>query len=626
MDTQSAIKPQLGKTSYSKKRRSIVGDIHLPFDKEREGEALEEAIRKQVEYYLSRDNLANDAYLGRQMNSEMFVAISTIAGFKALKNLTTDVELIVKSISKSTSVVLDDAKQMIRPAFKLQRNIVILRDIPSDTAHEEIRKIFTTAEAAITNIRSDIGNTWFITFDTEENALSAHDAIQNAVFNEKPIKARIKSETLLRNNYVAPPVVAPIVAPHLNGVAPSNITNNNTSNNNRTPYYTMPAKTWSRPVGGYPYGGWDQGTQANGEIRQYDPSKGSGEHRKPYRSKDGSTPSTNTTSNSSSTSEPSTQSQPQATLNNATTATTTPSTTTANVPQQLTNNFSTDRPRKPHTSSNKPASLALNGRAPYTPAANSTGAAPTSPTGADARSKPATLPGAVGANKPRTTKPAKKQSSSDEKEPRESAKEAKIKANQTPPGPQHFPPLVKGEDGEKKKESTWGPASTSSPVVAAAATPVPAPVAQPTATTAAPSTVTGASTSSPASTSPTTKPANSKKSGANSPATAGTPASSKKSPKVEGAKADKKRTTDDAAKKPASSSVESSPVTTPTLNGISAPATTTPTEKKQPTYADIIQGAKPIVTATPAAVTPVTPTPSTETVTATTSTPVTSSQ
>lgn len=49
-----------------------------------EGEQLqlEDAVMKQIEYYFSRQNLATDAYLVSQMDSEMWVPISTIAGFK----------------------------------------------------------------------------------------------------------------------------------------------------------------------------------------------------------------------------------------------------------------------------------------------------------------------------------------------------------------------------------------------------------------------------------------------------------------------------------------------------------------------------------------------------------------
>lgn len=47
-----------------------------------EGEQLEEAVIKQIDYYLSRQNLSTDAYLVSQMDSDMWVPLSVIAGFK----------------------------------------------------------------------------------------------------------------------------------------------------------------------------------------------------------------------------------------------------------------------------------------------------------------------------------------------------------------------------------------------------------------------------------------------------------------------------------------------------------------------------------------------------------------
>ena len=43
-------------------------ELHLA-----EGEALREALAKQIDYYFSRANLSNDAYLVSQMDAQMFV-------------------------------------------------------------------------------------------------------------------------------------------------------------------------------------------------------------------------------------------------------------------------------------------------------------------------------------------------------------------------------------------------------------------------------------------------------------------------------------------------------------------------------------------------------------------------
>lgn len=45
---------------------------------ESETEQLMEAVRKQVEYYFSKENLQSDAYLTSHMDANMTVAIATV--------------------------------------------------------------------------------------------------------------------------------------------------------------------------------------------------------------------------------------------------------------------------------------------------------------------------------------------------------------------------------------------------------------------------------------------------------------------------------------------------------------------------------------------------------------------
>ena len=58
-------------------------------------EQLRQQLKKQLEYYFSRENMVNDRYLKSQMDAEDYVPISTIATFKLVKRLTYDLQLIV---------------------------------------------------------------------------------------------------------------------------------------------------------------------------------------------------------------------------------------------------------------------------------------------------------------------------------------------------------------------------------------------------------------------------------------------------------------------------------------------------------------------------------------------------
>ena len=52
-----------------------------------EGDALKQAIKLQIEYYLSRENLARDTFLLNQMNAQAYAPIELIAGFSKMKSL-----------------------------------------------------------------------------------------------------------------------------------------------------------------------------------------------------------------------------------------------------------------------------------------------------------------------------------------------------------------------------------------------------------------------------------------------------------------------------------------------------------------------------------------------------------
>lgn len=53
-----------------------------------------------------------------------------------------------------------------------------------------------------TSVRPDINDTWFVTFQDDDAALNTLAAIAQKTLHNYPIKARIKSENILRAMYV----------------------------------------------------------------------------------------------------------------------------------------------------------------------------------------------------------------------------------------------------------------------------------------------------------------------------------------------------------------------------------------------------------------------------------------
>lgn len=74
-------------------------------------------VRNQVEYYFSIENLCKDMYLRRRMDSQGFVSLLFIAGFKRMRELTTDLAL-VRHVCEETNeieyVVGDDDQERLR--------------------------------------------------------------------------------------------------------------------------------------------------------------------------------------------------------------------------------------------------------------------------------------------------------------------------------------------------------------------------------------------------------------------------------------------------------------------------------------------------------------------------------
>ena len=101
-----------------------------------EGDALKEAILKQVEFYFSQQNLATDGFLVSQMDENRYVLLSLIASFTKLKAITTDINLIIESLKNSTIVELSPDNQKIKPKESKKRNTLILHNLPEGTTDE----------------------------------------------------------------------------------------------------------------------------------------------------------------------------------------------------------------------------------------------------------------------------------------------------------------------------------------------------------------------------------------------------------------------------------------------------------------------------------------------------------
>lgn len=188
-------------------------------------------VRSQIKYYFSKENLQQDAFLMSQMDSNMSVPISVImqvtfkdlftfacfllvrcaVQFAKLKTLTQNESLVISALENSTLSIVDGRiKSNVKSGG---RSTIILREIPSDCPEEEVREIFTYEGCRpIASMRSDIGDTWFVTMESEEDAKDTliDLKLKKRTFRGSAVKGRMKSETIVRSFYPmqpAPPLM-----------------------------------------------------------------------------------------------------------------------------------------------------------------------------------------------------------------------------------------------------------------------------------------------------------------------------------------------------------------------------------------------------------------------------------
>jgi hypothetical protein len=55
----------------------------------------------------------------------------------------------------------------------------------------------------LAEIRSDIGDCWYLTFTDEDTAMEVLEFLRDKTFKDQPVRARIKTENAFRSLYVS---------------------------------------------------------------------------------------------------------------------------------------------------------------------------------------------------------------------------------------------------------------------------------------------------------------------------------------------------------------------------------------------------------------------------------------
>jgi len=96
-------------------------------------------------------------------------------------------------------VIVDAPNKKIKPVAVNARTTLILRNIPTDAPEAEVRALITGDKwPKMVGLRSDVGDNWFVSFETEDQTKTALEMAKGMKFKDKSISCAIKSENLLK--------------------------------------------------------------------------------------------------------------------------------------------------------------------------------------------------------------------------------------------------------------------------------------------------------------------------------------------------------------------------------------------------------------------------------------------
>lgn len=160
----------------------------------------------------SKVGLESDPYINSNIRQNR-VPIEIIAQAPRVIEITDNIDTIKKALFECKSIEATEEGVIV----KQEQLTLVLRNIPSATPSNDIIGIFQRLTVdgkpcpTPQSIKSEMNDMWFVTFATKEDALLAHKAIIKETFNDQPIKARLKTESITKSYHSAPPQFNPIM-------------------------------------------------------------------------------------------------------------------------------------------------------------------------------------------------------------------------------------------------------------------------------------------------------------------------------------------------------------------------------------------------------------------------------
>jgi len=157
-----------------------------------EGEDIEmklyASLKESLNYILSKENIPDffpNVVFDSMETQDIFIDLKDILNVPLIENMTTDKNFVIKVIQENKKYTIDE-NNFVKVNLS-DRTTIMLRDIPEGTLPEEIKNLFGEFAEQIANMEPEIGNNYYVNFDTTEIAQNAFNHVRTKTFNGKNV-------------------------------------------------------------------------------------------------------------------------------------------------------------------------------------------------------------------------------------------------------------------------------------------------------------------------------------------------------------------------------------------------------------------------------------------------------
>lgn len=145
---------------------------------------------------MSLNYMANTPTFVAELDEEGYMSIDYLLAIPSLQQFNINENYLINVIKSIPSLSLSADYKSVRISLPVAKKTVIIRDALEITTEESIRSLLK--DFAIESVKKEIGNSWFISLDTEKTAMEVIDYLALYPLDGQMVKARVKSEYYMK--------------------------------------------------------------------------------------------------------------------------------------------------------------------------------------------------------------------------------------------------------------------------------------------------------------------------------------------------------------------------------------------------------------------------------------------